>query len=280
MFRRDNTYSVWDERGLTVRRGRRVFSTSLEEIAVSPRAFTREQILETLELMRKKVRTKKATALSGATRIGNVAYFLVRWEERSGRPWAEALVSVDMASENPKPRFIGRFSGQSIAYKTIDDRLSMLNGRLAVVSRRGNGWGVATYDTALAKFDFRLVGGKLLSYMPLDRKTGVFVEETTYGTRTGGKVDLFTGYRRDLFEDRTNARFIDTAMPWVMVASTKEGARLRNALSGAEVPLPPSAGVRRAGPYVVVWLPYDKPQVAVAYDAERWRPIARWRAGN
>ena len=121
-FRRNQNYAVWDERGLTIRRGEQVRHTFLPDVPTSPRLFEREEILNTVELIRAGKRKRDADSLSGAMRIGNDAFFLVRWEE-DGKPWTEALVSVDLSASSLQPKVLGRFEGVSVAYRPIDDRL-------------------------------------------------------------------------------------------------------------------------------------------------------------
>src|SRR4051812_48053687 len=75
LYRRNKTFAVWDERGLTVRIGKKVRSTHLPDIAVSPRVFPRDEILKTIDLIHRGKRKKGANALSGSRRIGNTAYF-------------------------------------------------------------------------------------------------------------------------------------------------------------------------------------------------------------
>ncbi|MGV3617653.1 MAG: hypothetical protein ACO1SV_20195 [Fimbriimonas sp.] len=277
-FRKDQNYAVWDDRGLTVRRGTRTFSTYLPEIPTSPRAFPRAEILKTIDLLQQAKRTRNAAALSGAMRIGNDAYFLLRWEDTSGKPWAEALVKVDLSADDLKPKFLGRFEGLSVAYRPIDDRLVHLNGIPATVTRTADAWGMATYDPKTQKFGFRPMGAKLISLLPLGRSEALFVETTAYGTTAGGEVDLETGRRQERFESRGNARFVDAVQPWFMVATRGTSTQIRNGETGSEAPIPTGAGIVRAGAYVVVFTPYANPTSATLYEPERWKKLATWKA--
>ena len=110
-YRRDNRWAVWDDRGLTVRDGAKVMSKKLGGISVSPRAFAHDEIVNNLSLFKSKKRTKDSDSLSGSTRLGTKCYFVPRWTARDGNTWLEALVMVDLAEANPKPKFLGNFKG-------------------------------------------------------------------------------------------------------------------------------------------------------------------------
>lgn len=276
-FRRNENYAVWDERGLTVRRGARMKSTYLPDIPTSPKAFPREEIVQTTDLMRQSKRSRNAAALSGAMRIGNDAFFLVRWESAEGKPWAEALVKVDLSADDLMPKFLGRFEGLSVAFRPIDDRLFRLNGAPAVVTKGRETWGVGSFDLKTEKFGFRPMGGRLTSLMQLGRERALFVEASTYGTTVGGEVDLESGLRQERFETRGNGRFVDAEQPWLMITSRATGAKARNGETGAETSIPLGAGVRRAGPFVVVFSPYAQPSKATLYAPERWERLAEWK---
>jgi hypothetical protein len=277
-FRRNENYAVWDERGLTIRRGDRVKSSYLPDIPTSPRAHSREEILKTIELLRQGKRERNAAALSGAMRIGNDAFFLLRWESSEGKPWTEALVKVDLSADDLQPKFLGRYEGLSVAYRPIDDRLFRLNGLPAVVTKTGDSWGVGTFDLKTQKFGYHPLGSKLASLLPLGHDRALFVETTSYGTTTGGEVDLESGLRSERFETRGNGRFVDAEQPWLMVTSRATGAKVRNGETGAETTVPIGAGVRRAGKYVVVFTPYARPTQATVYDPERWTKLAEWKS--
>jgi hypothetical protein len=249
----------------------------LPDIPTSPRAFSRPEILRTIDLMRQGKRTRNAAGLSGALRIGGDAYFLVRWEETGGKPWAEVLVRVDLAGDDLKPALVGRFEGISVAFRPIDDRLFRVGNLPAVVTRSATAWGVATFAPEKQQFGFRKLGNQLFSLMPLSRTRALFVEGTAYGTTTGGEVDLESGVRQERFEVRGSGRFVDTEQPWLLVTSRAPTAQVRNGENGAETTIPLGAGVRRAGPYVVVFTPYDFPTQATLYQPDRWTKVGEWR---
>jgi len=270
-FRRNNNYAVWDARGLTIRHGKVSRSMRLEDFPVSNRFWTQDELENTVRLIADKKRKRAASALSGALRVGTDAYFLARWSGNDGKPWTEALVKVGLDGAGTWPEVLGKFQGISIAYKPIDDRLTVLGDSLAVVVRDGDRWGVATYNLKEKKFAFRALGGKLLTYLPTSRRGGVFIEHTAYGTTVGGRVDLISDYRRNVFESRGTARFLDAKSPAIIVARTEDSMRLVNAETGAELRLLPSYAAARADNRVVVWIASLNPTVTRFYSPSRWK---------
>ncbi len=276
VFRKNKNFAVWDERGLSLRFGKKLVSYKLKEVAVSPRVFDRDEIRANLELFKQGKRSQEADALSGAKRIGNEAYFLVRWDDAAGTPWLEALVKVDLSDAKPEWKLLGKFEGISLARAAIDDRLMLHNGFLAVIASKDKEWGESFYSSGLKAFGFKKMGTGLANFTEQRTFAGLFVEKTAYGTLVGGAIDLETGKRKEVMEVKGTLKFIDGDLPFLAVVGDVSGAHLRNADSGAEIVLPASSAVRRTGAGVVVWSPIVKPSRAWLYDPVRWSVLATW----
>lgn len=270
-YRKNNRYAVWDERGLTVRDGKKVVSTFLDEFATSPKTQERKDLIETVALIKKGVRSKKTSALSGSKRIGNIAYFVPRWTDKEGKTWLEMLVQVDLGKPKPKPQFVSRIDGFSMATKPLDDQLTLQKGDLALVTRSPEEWGLTLYDPATKEKTFKKLGTDLIQYLP----GGLFVEKTDYGTMVAGRVDLATGKRPTLSESREELRFIDAEEPAIAVETSASGVTVRNLDSGAVVNVPVGSQVGRMGDLIAVWGPKGKPSRATVYAPERWVAVAK-----
>lgn len=277
-YRKDQNYAVWDDRGLTVRRGDKVLSTKLPYVPTAPKLFERPDILETISQLESGKRTRDAAGLSGSIRIGADVYFLIRWENSEGKPWMEALCRVSLDGTSLKPEVLGRFQGLSVAYKPIDDRLIRIGSNPTIVARVGDTWGTAVYERIAGLFTFQPLGANLNSIWPVDRNDWLFVETSGYGTTIGGRIDLDTGLRRNLFESRANGRFVDSASPLLMVTSSGNASQLRNGDTGAETTIPNNSGVRRIGPFAVVFAPAKKPTRAQLYEVDQLAKVAQWSA--
>ncbi len=274
-FRRNDRYAVWDERGLSVRSGQWLHSTRLSEAAVSRKIFDRDEILETVALVKAGKRSREASSLSGAVRIGREVFMLVRWDDADKQPWLEALFRIDLEAAKPKPLLVGRFAGLSKAEGNLDDQMFIRDGKLAIVAAQKAVWGLATYE-AKAGFEFRPMGDVLLEYSRTSPRLGMFTEKTGYGTTVIGRVDWTTGVRRNVAESRGRLRFVDEGEPAVVVESYLNRTRLINIETGAFRWLPASVALRRGKSGLVVWTPFDKPQRAWLYNPERWDQMAYW----
>ena len=267
-FRRDNRWAVWDNRGLTVRDGDKATSTKLGEIAVSPRAFPHEEIVKNLDLFKSKKKNKDADSLSGSTRIGTKCYFLPRWTAKDGETWLEALVMVDLAETNPKPKFLGTFKGLSSSYKPIDDKLFVVKEQLAVVSKQGDTWGLSSYDEGQSTFEFNPLGSNLISYF----RGGYFLESTSYGTYIVGQIELASGNRKNLFETRSKTVELTDGSA-LAILRNKDNTIIKNLRTGGQVTHSANAYVSAVNNYVLIWTK-DTRTTAWLYEPVRWTAIA------
>lgn len=282
VFRRNATFAVWDERGLTIRVGSRVKSSKLPDIATSPKAFARDEILETLSEIRKGRRTREASGLSGAIRVGNRAFFLARWEDHSGKPWAESLVQVELSQTFPEPKMLGRPAAMSLGSLPIDDKLFILEGKITYVASKKDHWGIEQFDPHSGRFTFEELGGTLLSYIAAEgtKTSGLFVERTFYGTTVAGRIDLATRNRKAFSESRAKMRFVDGAEPSCIIQSSGSRASLLNASTGAQFGTSDAWAVRRTSRGLIIWTPVDNPKRAWLYDPARWQVLTWWNAAQ
>lgn len=279
MYRKDQTFAVWDDRGLTVRTGSRVSSTHLNYIPTSPKVFPRSDITRMLPKFASGERRKDASSLAGSCRVGSDVYFLVRWEDRDFKPWLEALVKVDLSSAEPKPVYVARLDRFSFATKAIDDQLFATDDSLFVITRDNGRWGVSRFDPRQgSRFDATELGEGLDSILTGPKGYAYVVEKTDFGSRVAARVNLNSETRKDLIESPSRMKFIDALIPELIVINGPKSQVLHNGETGADLELPPSAAARRAGKHVVVWSPYDAPKTATLYDPARWEAIATWRA--
>jgi hypothetical protein len=276
LYRRNKSYAVWDDRGLSVRYGKRIVSSHLPEVATSPRIFARDEIVKTIALIRQGKRKKNANGLSGSRRIGNTAYFLVRWDDSDRKPWLEVLMSVDLTDPKAKPKLVAKLPGRSLATRPIDSQLVVIEGRLTAVAQKGDAWGMASFDPTLKLFVFNRLGEKLKSYTPINARLGAFVEGTDYGALVAGRVDLVTRTRKTLAESKGSVKFLDGLDPLLVVVTRGETVTVINTVTAAEVRLPASSALRRTSRGVAVWSPYKAPKHAWLYDPARWDLRAEW----
>jgi len=276
-FRKNDAWAVWDDRGLTVRKGEQSLTTKMPEIAVSPRAFSRAEILRTLERVKNGDCTKEASALSGAKRIGKDVFFLLRWEDKAGKPWAEALVQVDLSIDKPRPKLLGRFGGLSTASKSIDDKLQVQRGELAIVEHAADSWGVSTYDATEKQFHTQAMGGTLISFDSVRESRALFVETSAYGTTIAGRLNIDTGTRKILYEGHERARFLDASSPEIVLAPAGSKTKLINCATGAVRMIPYLVEAKRVGKNILLWTPAEDPTAAWLMSPLTWETLTTWR---
>lgn len=279
LYRRDQTYVVWDERGLTVRVRNKVRSTRMPELAVTPKLFSRDDIRANLRRFTAHQRAKEANALSGSKRFGSIVYMLLRWDDSKGKSWNEALVSIDLTDPNPKPQLVGAFDGLTLSRKSIDEQLFVQEGKLSVITQGEDTWGLATYNPTDKAFDYMSLGDKLRQFVPLQWPQARFVEDTAYGTTVAGQVNLHDGDRKNLAEGHGPMHLLDDEDPALATLASVDGFALRNLDTGAELPLPKSYGTRRGKIGVLVWSPLTSPTTATLYDPKDWKTVGNWTNG-
>lgn len=275
VYRKDANFAVWDSRGLTIRKGSHVRTTRLPDIALTRKLFTRDEILHTKELIATGTRSKQAFGLSGSRRIGHIVYFLPRWQDKDGGAWLEALVSVDLTDSALEPKLLGKFEGLSIATHKLDDRLFVDNGLLAVVVRKpDNAWGIATFDSASANYDFKALGQDLAFYWPAGEGEIIAEERTDYGSKTLARIDLKSGSRHIVHEFRGTVLQVSPLDPIIMRFSTHEGEYLLNLDTGSELRIPKNAEAKAARGLVLVWMP-DSPDQVKLFEPTRWIVVGK-----
>lgn len=278
LFRKDDAYVVWDVRGLTIRQKDWLYHTWLTSVPTSPRLFTREEILETKELLQKGDRQQNASTLAGAYRDGNDVFLLAKWEDRTGRTWAEALFKVDLTEAKPKPALIGKFDGLSLNLRPGKSALFSRDGKPSVWIRTDDAWGLGSFDTTGEIFEFKRVGERLEKAELTSERVGWFIERTALPSRILYRWDSVTLAKRQLLETPGTIRPINKVEPWIAVVEEDEAIYLQNAATGSRNQLPPDAGYRTTSFGVLVWTPFLRPRSAVLFDPEKWTPRARWSA--
>lgn len=273
-YRKDDLFVVWDARGLNIRKGKKLITTRLPEIAVTPKLFDRPEIIETKKLLEQSIRSKEAAELATSARIGDSVFLVPRWIGSDGKPWLEALVRIDMTSDNPKPQLLGRFAGWSAGSMIADvDQVGM-------ICRMADGvWGFSTFIVKDSAFSSVPLGSNLVRYTAVgsNPKLILVVELTLHGTTTISRVDLSSGAKRQLFEGRGNVNWIDTKNPVIVRMNTAGLSRIRNIETGAMLEIDKKLDARLALRGLLVWSGGAKPTGATLYDLNRFEAIARWQ---
>lgn len=273
-YRKDETRVSWDADGLKIEKGGYRKVSKLPDIALTPKLFSKPEIVANRELIAKGIRQKDASSLSGSLRLGDYVYFLLRWTEKDGKTWLEALVSVKLTDAKPMPKLIGRLTGMSLSRRATDDRLFAFGESVGAFTVDDNGkWGLATYHRKTDKFDFSPYGEGLSDYIWISGKMFLIAEEADYGKTIIARIDLNTGSRRNLMEANGEVRLIDRNRPFLAEITTNLGPALYNMETGCMLAIAPKAAVRRTPFGVLIW-PNGQPEKASLYSFERFLKLA------
>ncbi len=279
-YRKDENFAVWDSRGLTIRKGSRTRTTRLPDISLTPKLFSRDDIIANRELISQGTRSKNADAISGSKRIVDKVYFLARWDDKYGVPWLEALVQVDLANDDMQAKLLGKFEGLSTSNHKVDDLLFSDPGYLRVVeSKVDKTWGIASYDLPANKFTFKDCGQNLVFTWRLGPQLALIENRTTYDSKILARLDVDNGASRPLREFVGNASLISSEAPVILKLETANADWVQNLDTSAELQVAQPEALAQAGSMVIVW-PSDNPGKAVLYDPSRWTRLATAAAEN
>lgn len=277
LFRKDDAFAVWDARGLTVRRGDKVHSTRMEDVSLSPKLFSKDQIENTKAMLKSGERQRGATALSGSVRVGADCYFLLRWENSQKQPWLEALVRVNLEEDSVKPQFLGSLLGMSLAKGPISDELGVPYGLVGAVVKTASGdWGVSTFSPDDGSFKLQKFGQGLERFQWTNARYGMYQEKSSYNTVVVGQLDLGANRRRNLMETYAAVEFLPGDGVTIAVWTADGKLFARNLDSAAEREFLPGTALRRTMKGVLAWYPSMEPKSAVLLDPVRWDELARW----
>lgn len=238
-YRRDGAWAVWDERGITTRRGNWAISDALTGLPVSPRFFTTEEIKSRVEAFRSGVRSAKPSGISGSGLVGTRAYFVPRWTDAAGKTWLELLVSVDLTQPRPKVQVDSKLPGFTPARGFVDQFLTVDADDLRLLIQSDRGWGWWTYRRRAEEGTFRPVGGFINDW----QRIGEVLWAIDQGTSVADwsrlrRIDLESGSSESRFDHRGRIRLIDAGAPGLIAVSRGDGEVVRRSDTGEEISVP------------------------------------------
>lgn len=273
-YRLNQTFVVWDERGLSIRTADGVTTTRFKEIPVSPRLRPRDEIRATLAHQY----SLEASALAGSKRFGKTVYLVVRWLDENDAPWLEALVSVDLSAESPRAQALAVLPGISFSSGTISDNLLLSPDGVRILIHEGPVWGVWSYSASGDSGSFKQLGDGVKYASAVSPARACYMEKTTYGDFVAGTADLATGARSDCLETALPVRIVEPGNPPVVESDLDSGGReVTNLITGAGLRLASGLRYRRTPFGLLVWDGGRSPSRAWLYGFADWSPVAWWR---
>ena len=267
----------FDQRGLGVQyRGKGGFS-GLTYVPTSPKAFSALEIVQNTALIKSDKRLERVSALSGFETVGNVVFLLVRWEEADGKPWLEAVVSIDTSGEEPVTKYVGRFAGMTRAKGTASDELHAgASGLLALVNQSGkSGIGlVALPSGSVSERLFESAPHAIL----INGNRVLATEKTEHGTTILSVLDESSLAKRPIFE--TRGAITDIKVAGVLAVTTGGVLQLLSLETGALTVIEKDAGTAETAYGVLVWSPKSEPKNAAILELDGWSRVATWSAAK
>ncbi len=268
---------TFDEKGLGIRQGAAYGYSRLPSLAMTTKLFGNAEINETKAKIASGERQAGFSSLSGFEYVGTTLYLLLRWEEKNGTPWLEALVGIDLSRQQLQPALVGRFDGISYASGRVDDRLEYRDGRLAAFTTKGAEWGLASMTPETGGKSFTSFGPKAASARLIPGGiNAVGMSPSGYGTTFVTLVNLGTSAWRKTAEIRGQIRGVvePNILHWRegsqnVYTNLETGAELRPAWD--PVPVSTSMGL-------LMWSPSVSPDKAFLYETETFRVVGSWTA--
>lgn len=275
LFRKDETFVVWDSRGLSVRRDGKTTTTRFESFLLDPKYHSPIELAENRHLLQLGKLKRGCTEAVAAMRYSESTLWILRWNRSTGEPHEDILAVCSI--KTGRPRLVGKLKGQLVASGGVTDRLSILNDKLCFIESDGRQWGVVQWDINTSRVTRSGLGERLMQAGKMGPRARSFVEATSHGTTILGRVDLQTMKRRDLAETPDRILLIDKAVPWI--ALVFDGDQwIQNLESGAKKKLADGTLVKRTPEGVLVWSGDQSPRDAMLLDPDRWNVLATWKA--
>lgn len=270
---------TFDENGLGIRQGKFKSYSRLNAIATTPKLFDQAKLDEINREVAEGRRSLDVTSLSGYEVVGDRLYVLLRWETNENIPWLEAIVQFDLTAKTPQAQLVGRFQGLSTAKGRVDDRLGQHADSLVAITQVPDGAGVATWDHAQAKADFKMIAPRILDAKVIEGSTyGFTVTRTRQASFQIGLIDITRSNFRRVFEFRGS--IVGVESPCLLRISRNGVQSLVNLATGAEMPVPRNAGMRGTVQGVLLWTPASQPTLAQLYSTESFSLVSGWAAAQ
>ena len=269
-YRKDDRWAVWDERGLTIRVGEKLTSTKLDGIARSPRIFPHDELVESLEKMRKGERSPFAGGIGGSRRVGNFVYFVPRWYDQKGAIWLETLVRVDMTKPTPKPELVARIPGTTLSRALLDKWLMADADGLTLPVTTPQGWSI-----------LKIKDAEIFPYPQdatiVDLSGDRYIQRLSNNLYQFGKVDWKAAKLEMQFESRAKLQFVEID-PDLLLATGDTNPSIYYRPTGALWPLPPRSLIDAIGPFLLAYRTKEPGVVteATVFSRATGEKLAAW----
>ncbi|HMS54267.1 MAG TPA: hypothetical protein PKA27_02610 [Fimbriimonadaceae bacterium] len=273
VYRKDDAFVVWDSRGLTIRKGKKTFTTRFEDAALSPKLWTAEEIAGIKQRIAGKEAKREVSELIASLRIGDEVVCVVRWNDSKGVSWADVAYRASLTDESVKPALIGKWPGRLA--KTTPQRatLSFVGSEVLGVTRlTDNKWGVGRVNLLDGSTSAVDIGEGLLVATQINRRLALVVEQASGRVKRLVRVDLFDSKRRDLLESTGSLGVLTVETNSFCVNRLGERQTVHDLQTGQTLDTPTGSKVAGALGGLLVY----GPTKATLFDPKRMEVMATW----
>jgi hypothetical protein len=268
---------VFDARGIGIKKGNQVAWSRVPAIAITPKINTPDEINETNKLIREGKREAGFSGLSGYEYVGSTLYVLLRWENKDGTPWLEAVAGIDMSQPDLVAKLVGRMPGISFARGTVDDQLKLNGNSLVALAQGPDGWGLASWNLTDSTSDFKVYGERATMARFMNGLTNaISLEATSYGSTIATWVDVNGGDARPIAEVRGAIKSLEE--PYFLHYIKFNRHYVRNLMSGNEIEIEPDSAFSSTDIGLIVWAPAEAPKRAWFIESDTGRVFAQWKS--
>ncbi len=266
---------TWDQRGLTIKSIGKPYRTEFRDVPTSPRLRPRKDIRLTLVQAHTQGRKLTASALSGWQEQGSDVYLLVRWQDKPGYAWLEALERIDLGQSIPRPETLAILPGVSFSAKAVDSNLLRIGQDLVAYVHSGTTWGRWSFNTATQKSSYLKLGENPKYINGLKNGEVQAIEKTPYGSFNASLLNGISGVRLCHEEFERMPKFVNPLLAGVVEVGT-EKKELVNIETGATKTVPSDSQYAVVKGDLLLWTGGDQPQRAWFLSPAEWSPFGEW----
>ncbi|MBA4292189.1 hypothetical protein C0431_04395 [bacterium] len=266
---------TFDSNGIGFRKNNKSTYATYNSIATSDKLFTKEQRDQINRDVAAGTKKLEVSAVSGWEKVNDTAFIILRWDDKAGKPWLEALMRFDFPKGKPTVTYLGRFDSFTQATGRVNDKLIFENGELSTVTHSGDVSLLESYSIESKSFtksplganfvDAKLVPGSL---------SGLGIQRTPAQTYIVSLIDRETKTSQAVGEIR--GEIAGLYAPSVLHYKSNGRSILFSLSSGSEIVIPNDCGIESINSGILLWTPAQKPKAAALYSSTSFRTLARW----
>lgn len=266
---------TFDQNGLGFRKNNRSTYATYPSIATSDKLFSSEQIDQINRDVAANMKSLDVSAVSGWEKVGDSVFLILRWDDKKGKPWLEALMKYEFPNGKPKATFLGRFDSLTHASGRVNDKLLFENGYLFTITHGTETSLLEKYDIAKNSFEKRALSNHFTDAKLIPGSLyGMGLKRTPAKTLLISLIDREKNISHQVAEVR--GTITNLYSPAILHFKSSERSTLLNLTSGAELVIPDNCGVEAISSGLILWTPINNPQAAALYSAGSFRTLARW----